>query len=153
MQPAASAFSACQLQIKIQESFQGMGWKHIFHLFLLKMDYQIKGNCSITAAERNASHLIELGFFISVISVFVFWQLPSVCPGPALLISYSDWERGFIPATVSHLLSLSFALCLSPFLTCSLTQTIVMEIIRGAKPQTKERALTHTWAKKNRIVV
>lgn len=111
MQPAASSFSSCQPQIiNTGESFSK---RHIFHTVLFfpfkKVDYQINGNCSITAAVRNASHLIELGFHFCDFYV-CFWQLPSVCLGPALLISYSDWDGALFQQLF---LTSSFSLCLS----------------------------------------
>lgn len=106
------------------------------------MDYQINGNCSITAAVRNASHLIELDFFHFCDFCVCFWQLPSVCLGPALLISHSDWDRGLFSSNCfSPPLSLSISLSLSPsFSFSSLAQTIVMEIIKGAKTTNKRKS-------------
>ena len=66
---------------------------------------------------RNASHLIELGLFHFCDFCVCFWQLPSVCLGPALLISYSDWDGALFQQlflTSSLSLSLSFSLSLSP---------------------------------------
>lgn len=100
--------------------------------------------------EQRSPKLIELGFIISVISLFVFWQLASVCLRPALLISYSHWEEALFQQLF---LTSPLSFSLSLFLYLSLVQIIVMEIIRGAKPQTKESPWTHTWAKKNRTVV
>lgn len=91
MQLAASSFSACQPQIINTGEHSGKGTLICFFK-KKKTDYQINGNCSITAAVRNASHLIELGFFHFCDFCVCFWQLPSVCLGPALLISYSDWD-------------------------------------------------------------
>ncbi len=77
------------------------------------MDYQINGNCSITAAVRNASHLIELGFsFLWFLCLFL---AAAIClPGTSSINKLFRLRWGFIPATVSHLLSLSLPLSL-PF--------------------------------------
>lgn len=107
-----------------------------------KVDYQINENCSITAAVRNASHLIELGFHFCD---FCLLLAAAIClPETSSINKLFRLRWGFIPATVSHLPSLSLPPSLSPSLASSLTQLIVMEIIRSAKPQTKERALTYT---------
>lgn len=77
------------------------------------MDYQINGNCSITAAVRNASHLIELGFsFLWFLCLFL---AAAIClPGTSSINKLFRLRWGFIPATVSHLLSLLLSLSL-PF--------------------------------------
>lgn len=123
-QLAASAFSACQPQIiNTGESSAKVTHFNTFPFFFYeKVDYQINGNCSITAAVRNDSYLIELGFHFCDFYV-CFWQLPSVCLGPALLISYSDWDGAlfqqlFLTSLLS--LSLSLSLALPPSLPLSL---------------------------------
>lgn len=69
---------------------------------------------------RNASHLIELGFSFLWFLCLFFWQLPSVCLGPALLISYSDWDGAlFQQLFLTSPLSLHLSLSSSVFLTHS----------------------------------